>query len=121
MDEKRTPIIHEEPKYKKKAPSKGLPRSKHKHIYKTVLLTTEYETHDIKTGLPTKFCRSLPTKVCTICGRIDKIDLDDSYYLNEKVSTPYIIFNYKLSEKALRLPKWYAEGYFAKFAIKEKE
>jgi hypothetical protein len=34
-------------KYRKRSKAKGQPRSKHKHIYETVLLITSYEVPDI--------------------------------------------------------------------------
>lgn len=35
--------LNEEPKYRKRSTAKGQPRSKHKHIYEVVLLTTKHE------------------------------------------------------------------------------
>ena len=111
--------INEVPKYKKKSTSKGLPRSKHKHIYETVLLTTISETQDYKTGLKKKVYRSFPTKVCSICGRIDKVDRESSYYIEEQNGYQFL-FSPKLSDKALSLPRWTCNS-FDKFAIKEIE
>lgn len=119
MQEKRTPLVDEEPKHKKKSMAKGLPRSKHKHIYETVLLTKDYHTTDYKTGKPKITQTTLPTKVCTICGRIDEVDKDQSFYIRKTVTgLPFIVDKDVLSEKALNLPKWHAKDFWDKFAIK---
>lgn len=122
MDERRIPILNEEPKHKKKSTTKGLPRSKHKHIYETVLLESDYHHRDFKTGTDKIIKSFTPTKVCTICGRIDKIDKDPSYYCNSAKGAilPWFTGIKELNEKALNLPRWYTEEYFSKFAI-EKE
>lgn len=113
------PLADEESKYKKKSKSKGQPRSKHKHIYETVLLTRNYHTTDYKTGKPKVTQTILPTKVCTICGRIDQTDNDQSFYIKNPVpNLPFLTFENTLSDKALNLPKWYAEDFRDKFAIK---
>ena len=115
----RIPLTNEEPKYRKKSQSKGQPRSKHKHIYETVLLTRDYHTTDYKTGKPKVSQTILPTKVCTICGRIAEFDKDPSFYVKEPISDlPFIVYKKVLSEKALNLPKWYAEDFWDKFAEK---
>ena len=119
MHEKRVPLVDEEPKHKKKSKSKGQPRSKHKHIYETVLLTKYYHSQNFKTGKPEIHEHIYPTKVCIICGRIDEIDWDESYYINNKGSgIPFFTYDKELSNKALNLPKWYAEDFWDKFAIK---
>lgn len=119
MDEKREPLVDDEPKYKKKSAGKGQPRSKHKHIYETVLLTKDYHTTDYKTGKPIITKSILPTKVCVICGRIDKVDDDPSYYIKTPVTNiPFLASVKELSEEALNLPKWYAEDFWDKFAVK---
>ena len=110
------------PKYKKRSNKNGQPRSKHKHTYETVLLTTYYKVPDMKTGKTTTRSISLPTKVCTICGRINNVDRDESYYeLTEIQDSPYRVHEKKLSAKALSLPKWYAPDFISKFAIITKE
>ena len=38
MDDKRIPLVKEEPKHKKKSKAKGLARADHKHEYEPVLL-----------------------------------------------------------------------------------
>lgn len=111
--------INEVPKYKKKSQAKGQPRSNHKHTYETVLLTTISETQDYKTGLKKKIYNSFPTKVCTICGRIDKVDWDSSYYIEEQKGYPFLC-SPKLSDKALSLSRWICNS-FDKFATKEVE
>ena len=121
MHEKRVPLIDEETKHKKKSKSKGQPRSKHKHIYETVLLTKNYHTTNFKTGRPNVVQTMLPTKVCTVCGRIDRFDDDPSYYAEEPVSNiPFLSSKKVLSEKALGLPKWYVKDFWDKFSIKEQ-
>lgn len=108
-------------KYRKKSTAKGQPRSKHKHIYETVLLTKYYEGHNFKTGKPqtTEYIDS--TRVCVICGRIDRIDRDSSYYTETACrGIPYISHTNELSDKALKLPRWFA-GFFDKFASKVED
>lgn len=120
MDEKRTPLIEEESKYKKKSQSKGQPRSKHKHIYETVLLHKLYHSINYQTGKELSRVYLYPTKVCTICGRVGDIDKDSSYYIdNQKIY--WFLSEKSLTDKALSLPKWYVKDYFDKFAIKMKE
>ena len=119
MNDKRIPLVDEEPKYKKKSKHKGQPRSKHKHIYETVLLIKDYHIQDIKTGKPQITQTIMPTKVCVICGRIDEVDRNPSYYVKNKISgIPFLAFEELLSEKALNLPKWYAKDYRDKYATK---
>ena len=113
MDERRIPILNDEPKHKKKSTAKGLPRSKHKHIYETVLLESDYHHTDFKTGADKIIKIFTPTKVCTICGRIDRVDKDPSYYRDSTVK--------ELNEKALNLPRWYVQDYFDKFAVKMED
>jgi hypothetical protein len=119
MNEKRIPLSDEAPKYKKKSNAKGLPRSKHKHIYETVLLKRYYNYNDFTTGRPKTEYTELPTKVCSICGRVDHVDTDSSFYTDREVKEglPYRIFSKELSEKALNLPKWYIADFFDKFAL----
>lgn len=108
-------------KYKKKSTAKGQARSKHKHEYETVLLTRISEYVDFDTGNTKSREHVSPTKVCTICGRIDYRDEDPSYYeicyLRE---TPYKVYCKELSPKALKLPK-YTAGFFDKFASHAEE
>lgn len=119
MHEKRTPLLDEEPKHKKKSTAKGQSRSKHKHIYETVLLTKDYHTVDYKTGKPKTEQSIWPTKVCVICGRIGDIDRDQSFYIKKAVlGLPFAAYKEELSEEALKLQKWYAKDFWDKFAIK---
>jgi hypothetical protein len=119
MNERRIPLIQEEPKHKKKSQGNGLPRSKHKHIYETVLLTKYYHGKDFKTGFPSVTVSALPTRVCTICGRIGETDTDCKYYKDLSTLRRY---RSELSEEAFKLPKWYADDFWDKFAHKgEKE
>lgn len=123
MDEKRTPLIDEEPKHQKKSKAKGQPRSKHKHIYETVLLISDYHFTDFKTGKTKLSQTKLPTKVCVICGRIGETDKDESYYVKNPVLNPYFssLYDRELSDKALSLSKWGADGFWDKFAMKIEE
>ena len=112
-------LVDEVPKHKKKSVSKGLPRSKHKHIYETVLLTKKYHGTDFKTGRPKITETQLPTKVCTICGRIEHTDKDPKYYNRNKIpDLPIRVYEDALSDEALKLPKWLAEDFWDKFATK---
>ena len=107
----------DEPKYRKKSTAKGQPRSKHKHIYETVLLTTK---HEFNIGEKRISYSSMPTKVCTICGRIDDVVLNDEYYVKNKVdNTRFVAYSRELSEKALNLSKWHCD-FFDKFAVKDE-
>ena len=108
-------------KYKKRSTAKGQPRAKHKHEYITVRLVRKYEVPDMSTGKMKPHESILPTKVCQICGRIDYVDRDASYYVKEPVKgLPYLIFDKKLSDKALKLPIWVADK-FEKFATPLEE
>ena len=103
-------------KYRKKSTAKGQPRSKHKHIYETVLLRSYFEHTDMCTGKPIRTHSELPTKVCTICGRVDYVDTDPVYYVKNKVpNIPMLAFTKDLSDVALQLPKW-EHDFFDKFA-----
>lgn len=95
-------------KYKKRSTAKGQPRAKHKHEYVTVLLHEQYEWPDVKTGRePIKHDHIAPTKVCQICGRVEYVDTDESYYVKNRImNIPHLAFSKDLSEKALALPKW---------------
>ena len=114
-------IVNEEPKYRKKSTAKGQPRSKHKHVYEVVLLTRCYHGIDGKTGKPQDHYSSLPTKVCTICGRIDDVVWNDDYYTKEHIDyLPFHVCNRELNDKSLSLPKWHCD-FFDKFATKEED
>lgn len=118
MNDKRILLTDEETRHRKKSTAKGLPRSKHKHIYETVLLKRYYNHTDFKTGKPVITCSELPTKVCKICGRVDRVDRDPSYYVHNQIQDlPWRVYSTELSEKALQLPKWYINDFFDKFAI----
>lgn len=106
----------EVPKYRKKSTAKGQPRSKHKHEYEVVLLKTNFEMNDFKTGKPKIIEHLRPTKVCTICGRVDYVVNDSKYYvLNRCDSYRDWLYSKDLSEEALKLPKWEC-NFFDKFA-----
>ena len=112
MDDKRIPLIKDEAKHKKKSKAKGLSRADHKHTYETVLLHRYLDLNG--KIVETK----LPTKVCTVCGRIDYVDRDDSYYRKKETTVLYLRHQTELSQKALNLSKWYTHEYFDKFAYK---
>lgn len=119
MNDKRTILTDEEPKHKKKSKGNGLPRSKHKHEYETVLLHRYYSFPDLQTGKDKIHEQRNPTRVCTICGRIDYMDSDQSYYEKAPIEgLSFLAYNKVLSEKALRLPKWKVEEPYGKFATK---
>lgn len=114
-------IDDEIPAHKKKSKKKGQPRADHKHAYETVLLTKYYHGTDFKTGKPHVSEQSLPTKVCTVCGRIDDVDWDESYYAKKEVPfIPFVAYSKELTEKALNLQKWHAD-FFDKFALKSED
>ena len=114
-------IDNEIPSHKKKSKKKGLRRAKHKHEYETVLLTTKYKFTDLKTGQLREYKSALPTRVCMICGRIDYVDQDPSYYIERQVDgIPFFVYDNHLSGKAWGLPKWSAES-FDKFATKMED
>lgn len=99
MQEKRSPLLDDETKYKKKSTAKGQSRSKHKHIYETVLLTKDYHSTDIKTGQPKTTQNTYPTKVCVICGRIDRCVDDPSFYIEKPLSNLPFAHAYEKSIK----------------------
>lgn len=111
------------PAYRKKAKNTGLPRSKHKHIYETVLLTSDYHHTDLRTGAPKVTHNFAPTKVCTICGRVDCRDVDPEYYVERELpaSLPFRVYSKELSEKAFNLQKWYLSDFCNKFAVQISE
>lgn len=122
MHEKREPLIEEEPKHRKKSAAKGRPRSRHKHVYETVLLTRDYHYKDLHNGNPKVVQTTMPTKVCIICGRIDEVDTDSSLYLDRPIrGLPFEAYEKVLSEKALDLPKWHAKDFWDAFAVKVNE
>ena len=110
-------IDDEAPAYRKKSKKKGQPRSDHKHTYETVLLTRYYH---FNFGEPRVSENKQPTKVCTICGRIDYVDYDETLYdVHPDANIKWAVVK-DLSEKALSLPKWYVDG-FDKFATKMED
>lgn len=122
MHEKREPLIEEEPKHRKKSSAKGRARSKHKHVYETVLLTRDYHCKDLRNGKPKVVQTTAPAKVCVICGRIGEPDTDPSFFLKIPItSLPFTAYEKVLSEKALSLPKWHAEDFWDAFAVKVDE
>ena len=117
MSNKIDLIDDEIPTYRKKSKKKGQPRANHKHTYETVLLTRYYHFNFEE---PKTSESKLPTKVCTICGRIDYVDYDASLYNVHPATNITWALVKDLSEKALSLPKWHADS-FDKFATKMEE
>jgi hypothetical protein len=119
MGDKTNLFDDEIPAYKKKSKKKGQPRADHKHTYETVLLTRYYH---FNLGEPRTSESKQPTKVCTICGRIDEVDKDESLYEVHPDPTvkQWMVWRKDLSEKALNLPKWCVDE-FDKFAIKVED
>lgn len=110
-------LTDEVPKYKKKSSARGQPRSKHKHCYEAVLLKRSYTYTDPATGNTKKIFTERPAMVCPVCGRVGRGITDPSFYKKSEVqSVPYRITSSELSEKALKLPKWYLEDFMDKFA-----
>ena len=109
-------INDEVPAHKKKSKKKGLPRADHKHIYETVLLTRHYHSHYRDSEY------IIPTKVCTICGRIGKTDEDETLWENSPDTSiaKWVMWGKELSEKALSLPKWQADCW-DKFATRMED
>lgn len=118
MKNKANSIYDEVPPHKKKSRRKGQPRSDHKHTYETVLLTRYFHYN---LGEPRVSEQTLPTKICTICGRIGETDKDESLYdvHPDPDVKRWMVWRKDLSSKALSLPKWRAEA-FDKFATKTK-
>lgn len=107
-------------RYRKKSHSRGQSRSKHKHVYKTVLLTTKLEFLNVNTGKPILHTHDAPTKVCQICGRISYVDYNSIYYEeSEQLNVPYIKHS-PLSQVALELPRWEAH-FLDKIATRKGE
>lgn len=109
---------NEIPKYRKKSKKRGLKRADHKHEYKTVLLkyTWTFSSSD-RVYESTK-----PTKVCMICGRIDKVDYDESLYTYVPDRLGIIPVNVKqLSEKGQQLERWHVSDALDKFAAKDSD
>lgn len=111
MNEKRTPILEEEPKHKKKSKASGRKRADHKHEYKTVLLIHYYDSPI--TGKRHEYPSA--TKICTVCGRVGYID-ETQYELvraGGTVSKPYFERKIKNPDS---LEKWICEDLFSKRA-----
>ena len=122
MNERRNPLTSDEPKYRKKSQNKGLSRSKHKHVYETVLLHRPLRYTDPNTGGVAVKEFLEPTKMCSICNKVDGRDDDPSYYDCTKVADhPHCYYERTLSEKALNLPNYYLKDFCDKFAIKKEE
>lgn len=115
--ENKNLIDNEIPAYRKKSKKKGQPRADHKHMYETVLLTRYYH---FNLGEPRTSESKQPTKVCTICGRIDYVDNDESLYEMRPDNKIKWAWAKELSEKALDLPKWQVDG-FDKIATKMED
>lgn len=117
MSNKIDLIDDEIPAHRKKSQKKGRHRADHKHTYETVLLTRYYHSN---LGEPRTSESKQPTKVCTICGRIDYVDNDESLYEMRPDNKIKWAWAKELSDKALSLPKWHVDG-FDKFATKMED
>lgn len=113
MNDKRTPILNDRPKHKKKSNAKGQPRSKHKHEYKTVLLHS-FVPHYIDKNKMVEHLTA--TKVCHICGRLNGIDPERyeevpyfSHFTENRIKNPE------------SLEDWYCDGFLARVAYRSKE
>lgn len=97
-------LENEVPKYRKKSKGTDKTKSNHKHVYETVLLQTRYT---FNLGTTRTHIHEAPTRVCTICGRVDYVDNSPEYYINKQVpDMPFKVTQKVLSEKALKLPRW---------------
>ena len=105
MNNKKARPEGEIPKHKKKVIPKTHVKSDHKHKYETALLY--YDDKAI----------AYPTKVCIICGRIGYVDTSSLFYEQQLSAMPWVEEK-PLSKEALNLPKWRAENYLDKFALK---
>lgn len=76
--QRNIPVCPEEQMYKKKSDKKGLARSKHKHLYRTVLLLHDYSMTKPHDPHPWRVHYYSASKVCSICGRVS--DIDNNYY-----------------------------------------
>lgn len=109
-------------KHRKRAKSKGAPRADHKHIYETVLLHHHIQRIDCSSGKQISEKYTLPTKICTLCGRVSYVDQSPELYV--KVARPptaagaILRYQEQLSEKALSLPEWHTTGYLGKYAAR---
>lgn len=123
MDKKgRELLVNEVPKYKKKSKAKGLPRADHKHVYETGLLYNYIHHKNILNNGADRVTECInPTKICIVCGRVGKPDRNPIYYTDVQVNSPFVYHREELSQEALRLPKWYIEDWFDKFATRMDE
>lgn len=118
MNDKRIPIVNDQPKHKKKSKAKGQPRADHKHIYEPVLLYRPHKNH--YTGEITDIITV--NTVCQICGRIDDTLHGDEWYDGEAYQLgKYRFMKDRLNAKALALPHWYTDDYWDKFAYQNDE
>lgn len=114
MNDKREAIVDEDPRYRKKAKRKGMPRADHKHEYKTVLLC-RYYNNPLRPGERTAVTSA--TEVCEICGRIGYVDHDQYELVDLEGSYPYPMKKRQIRNED-KLEKWICEDYFDKFARK---
>lgn len=112
MNDKRMPLVMEEPKHKKRSKKRGQPRADHKHEYKTVLL---YEWFDHPWRQGERNAYELPKKVCTICGRIGDTDMSQYDLVDVDEPLPYPMKK-RVVRDADKLEKWDCDfcGKFAK-------
>ena len=113
-DNKLTPVISDEAKYRKKSKYKGRPRSKHKHDYKIVIL---HIYGKIYTGSERIREYINIAKVCRICGRIKDMNWNEkSEYCNNR----QLFSDSLIEEKTKYLEHWYS-NFFDNTAYKSKE
>ena len=85
--QKEIPIAPDISKHKKKKEKKDkTPWNKHKHKYSIVLL--EYAN-----SIDGTILNKCPSKVCTICGRVDSTANDEKYYVSRPLT--YLPFKRK--------------------------
>lgn len=110
MDAKRVPLMEDEPKYKKKSKKKGQHRANHKHEYKTVLLHSYYDNPFKRE----KMERLSAQKVCTKCGRIGDIDINQ--YVRVRLEHPTLeLYGRQIKDKET-LEDWYCDNPLDKIA-----
>ena len=108
------PEAPEDSKYKKRSKNTGLSRSKHKHEYKTVLLTNVCNFSKPHEQEQRMYSYESATKVCTVCGKIGKVDLD--FY--EKGTMGAFLNSSRLKDCAYALEKYItsSDNFGEKFA-----
>ena len=109
--QKEIPIAPDISKHKKKKEKKDkTPWNKHKHKYSIVLL-------ECANSIDGTILNKCPSKVCTICGRVDSAVKDGKYYVSKPLTyLPFFLYEKELSEEALKLPVWHMDNWLDKQA-----